>query len=324
MATFKIAKVLAKSFFKKPATLMYPVIAREWQERTRGSIDIDADSCILCGICAKRCPTHAIETDRTTGLWTIHRMQCIQCGECAQACPKKCLSMNPKYTEPQPEKVVDEVEVPIKKAAGGAASGGELACNKDECVYCGLCAKVCPADALKVDRKEKIWEVDQDACAKCGACVDKCPKKCLSMDGAAAAPAGNADEPLTCDEDACVYCGLCAKTCPCDALEVDRKEKKWKVDEDACVKCGACIDKCPKKCLGFGAAAKADGAEKKAPAPVKTPDFDEAACIYCGRCENQCPEGAISAEMDAWTLDKEACIGCGVCTEDCPTNALKM
>lgn len=166
MATFKIAKVLMKSLFDKPATLMYPVVQREWQERTRGSIDIEAESCILCGICSKRCPTNAIETDRTTGLWTIHRMQCIQCGECAAACPKKCLSMNQKYTEPQPEKVVDSVEIPIKKAAGGAADG-DLTCNKEACVFCGLCVKACPADAIKVDRKAKTWEVDKDACAKC-------------------------------------------------------------------------------------------------------------------------------------------------------------
>lgn len=252
MKTFRIAKVLFKSMFKKPATLMYPVVQREWQERTRGSIDIDVDQCIACGICAKRCPADAIEVDRDPRQWTIHRMQCIQCGECVQACPKKCLDMNNKYTEPQAEKVVDTYEIPAKDS-GKSSGDGDLTCNKDECVYCGLCAKVCPADALKVDRKEKIWEVDKEACAKCGACVDKCPKKCLSMgeasDEKADAAEAAGDEKLLCDTDECVYCGLCAKNCPCDALEVDRKEKIWKVDEEACVKCGACVDKCPKKCL---------------------------------------------------------------------------
>ena len=68
----------------------------------------------------------------------------------------------------------------------------------------------------------------------------------------AAAEASTDDEKLICDQDDCIYCGLCAKNCPCDALEVDRKEKIWKVDDDACVKCGACVDKCPKKCLTIG------------------------------------------------------------------------
>ena len=101
MGAFKFAKTVLKSTFKKPATLMYPVVEREWQERTRGSIDIDADKCILCGICGRKCPADAINVDRKGGKWEIHRMQCVQCGACVEACPKKCLDMNPKYTEPE-------------------------------------------------------------------------------------------------------------------------------------------------------------------------------------------------------------------------------
>ena len=196
MGAFKFAKTVLKSTFKKPATLMYPVVEREWQERTRGSIDIDADKCILCGICGRKCPADAINVDRKGGKWEIHRMQCVQCGACVEACPKKCLDMNPKYTEPGTEKVVDSVDVEVKKPepkksadkpadgekkADAASGEDKLTCDLDVCVYCGLCAKNCPCDALTVDRKEKVWKVDEDACVKCGACVDKCPKKCLSL-----------------------------------------------------------------------------------------------------------------------------------------------
>lgn len=333
MGAFKIAKTVLKSVFNKPATLMYPVVEREWQERTRGSIGIEEDKCILCGICSKRCPADAINVDRKEGKWEIHRMQCIQCGECVEACPKDCLIMENKYTEPGVEKVVDVFDIKIEKPAAGnnaSGDGGDLVCNRDECVYCGLCVKACPADALKVDRKEKIWEVDKEACVKCGACVDKCPKKCLSFgeESGEAAPAPSDDDKLICDLDECVYCGLCAKNCPCDALEVDRKEKLWKVDEDACVKCGACVDKCPKKCLSIGAGESAG--EKKAdevkesPKPVSMPEVDADTCIYCNACANACPCEAISAEMDDWTLDSEKCIGCGECIDVCPAEALTM
>ena len=326
MGAFKFAKTVMKSLFNKPATLMYPVVEREWQERTRGAVGIDTDNCILCGICDKKCPANAISVDRKSGKWSIERMQCIQCGYCVAECPKKCLTMEQKYTEPDAVKVTDTFDIEVKGASGGAgsdAADADLACNKDECVFCGLCAKVCPADALKVDRKSKTWELDSDACAKCGACIDKCPKKCLQFGGEGGGDAADAsgDESLTCDKNTCVFCGLCAKACPVDALSVDRKAKTWDVDEDTCVKCGACIDKCPKKSLSFGAAPDVAPA---APAEPVYPELDAAECIYCRACENECPEGAILADLEDWQLDKDKCVGRGACIDVCPAEALKI
>ena len=188
MATFKIGKVVFKSLFKKPATLMYPVVPREWQERTRGQVGIDETSCILCGICQKRCPTNAITVDRAARTWEIQRMQCVQCSSCVDNCPKKCLTMLPEYTTPDTTKVVNTFNIPeapkAAPAAGGddKAAGGGLKCDTEVCVYCGLCSKNCPCNALTVDRAEKKWEVDKAACVQCGVCVDKCPKKCLVIE----------------------------------------------------------------------------------------------------------------------------------------------
>ena len=61
MATFRISKYILKRLFKKPATLMYPVVPREFQERTRGQVTIDVDNCIACGICVKACPMEVLE-----------------------------------------------------------------------------------------------------------------------------------------------------------------------------------------------------------------------------------------------------------------------
>lgn len=101
-----------KSLFRKPATLMYPAVPRVWQERTRGHIEIDESACILCSICAKRCPTNAIVVDRPGRTWTIERMACVQCGACADACPKKCLHMKPEYTPANVVKVFDKHDIP--------------------------------------------------------------------------------------------------------------------------------------------------------------------------------------------------------------------
>ena len=91
---------------------MYPIKPREWQERTRGHIEINESDCILCGICAKRCPTLAIDVDKAGRTWTIERMLCIQCGACAENCPKKCLLMKPDYTSPDVVKVTDTFNIP--------------------------------------------------------------------------------------------------------------------------------------------------------------------------------------------------------------------
>lgn len=181
---------------------MYPVIPREYNEKTRGQIAIDEPNCILCGICDKKCPTDAISVSKEDRTWTINRMQCIQCLCCVDVCPKQCLSNVNLYVTPDTKKIIDKHDIPEaeKKTAadgaatdGGATSGsGELECDTETCIYCGICAKKCPEDALTVTRAKKnketgemegenSWAVDHEACIKCGICVEACPKDSLTL-----------------------------------------------------------------------------------------------------------------------------------------------
>lgn len=103
----KFTGTALKNLFSKPVTKNYPVIPREYPERTRGSIRNDIEQCIYCGMCQRKCPSGAITVDRTARTWTIERMGCVQCENCVNNCPKKCLYMEMQYSEPSTEKTVD-------------------------------------------------------------------------------------------------------------------------------------------------------------------------------------------------------------------------
>ncbi|MDR0983816.1 MAG: 4Fe-4S binding protein [Ruminococcus sp.] len=51
----------------------------------------------------------------------------------------------------------------------------------DVCVYCGICAKRCPTDAISVSRSDQTWKLSELKCIRCGYCTESCPKKCMSM-----------------------------------------------------------------------------------------------------------------------------------------------
>jgi formate hydrogenlyase subunit 6/NADH:ubiquinone oxidoreductase subunit I len=68
-------------------------------------------------------------------------------------------------------------------------SRGMVDIDMDNCVFCGLCSRKCPSNAINVSRTEKSWEIDPFKCIICGACAEACPKKCIEMDNVYKSPA---------------------------------------------------------------------------------------------------------------------------------------
>jgi ech hydrogenase subunit F len=110
-----------KNLFRKPATKMYPLQAPQYSSRSKGHVTNIIEDCILCGICEKRCPTHAITVDKAAESWTIDNFNCIQCLSCVRACPKKCLVMEPEYTKAATSKSTQTVTKPALSEAEQAA-----------------------------------------------------------------------------------------------------------------------------------------------------------------------------------------------------------
>ncbi len=245
---------------------------------------IDMSSCVLCGLCARRCPTGALTVDRASGTWTVDRANCLQCGNCVNGCPKHSLALVPEKDHPTVEtytkSAASQTETPAVSPAPTVTAqpvGAEgIAVDLSTCILCGLCVRRCPTSAIAVDRKAGTWSINRQSCVVCGNCLDVCHKHSLqkttegidtsgiqvyqkpaeTVKAAAPTPAPVDDAPtgmgIAIELSTCVLCGLCARKCPTSAITVDRAEKTWSIDREGCVLCGSCIDACPKKSLSQG------------------------------------------------------------------------
>ena len=72
------------------------------------------------------------------------------------------------------------------------------------CDQCGVCAEVCPVEAIQL--KSGAYIIDADECTGCMICVEECPHDVLFEHKTMEVPIK------------CTLCGECARTCPRDAI----------------------------------------------------------------------------------------------------------
>lgn len=71
---------------------------------------------------------------------------------------------------------------PAEKREPFARTRGQIALTDVEsCLFCGMCQRQCPADAIVVDRKASKWSYWPYKCIACDSCVRTCPKHIIEM-----------------------------------------------------------------------------------------------------------------------------------------------
>ncbi len=88
-------------------------------------------------------------------------------------CPDSILKLLEKVEKGE-VKINPPVEVP-------KGFRGKIVYDRDKCIGCKLCLKVCPANAIEFIPETKKIKIHVDHCICCSQCNDICPKNCLSM-----------------------------------------------------------------------------------------------------------------------------------------------
>ena len=88
-----------RSLKNKPFTVMYPFERRKEFENFRGKPVFYIDRCISCSICAKVCPSFAIEMIDLEGKKRprFSLGSCIFCFQCAESCPTKAIESSKTF-----------------------------------------------------------------------------------------------------------------------------------------------------------------------------------------------------------------------------------
>jgi 4Fe-4S ferredoxin len=172
------------------------------------------------------------------------------------------------------------------------------------CSQCGICAEVCPENAISVVKILKgVHKVDLDKCfgVDCQICREVCPNLAVEY--------RYLPEKEVVFNSRCNFCGACEVFCPANAIEIERDM----------------IDVLNELPIPLDVR---DRRKLRGERVTKEIVIDES-CFGCGLCSSICSlikEGRTFQIVDGRgeVISTEMCTMCGVCAENCPVSAISL
>lgn len=276
-----------------------------------GSVALEAEQCLGCGLCLHACPAEVFETSRWRERIPLLNVDDLKADAVEFFCRR----------HPHPEagqRDVDSIQIPTCLAAMSAGVWFELGLKKtvrvrlDACAKCPLVA-TCDAVACAVGTANS-WLRDAGYTAKitCVTDVDEAseqePRAVMSGEHARMSRRG-------------FFRSLFSAGKPVEPASLDTFDVTWHGDES------------PKQqphlpaWMAHAARAYAQNAR-----PTETPTATwpaitvSAACVDCNACVNYCPTGTLKSEFSAGeyviTFNAGQCVDCRICWASCPAGAI--
>ena len=127
--------------------------------------------------------------------------------------------------------------------------GGETACSWG-CIGLGDCVDVCRFNAIKLNTKTLLPEINADKCTSCNACILACPKGIIELRNMNENKHRIYVNCVTKDVSvidscsvACNGCTDCINVCADNAIQLINKTAY--IDSSVCTLCGKCVAVCP-------------------------------------------------------------------------------
>lgn len=121
------------------------------------------------------------------------------------------------------------------------------------CLGLGNCVRVCPFEAMHLDKESHLPVIDWEKCTGCGKCAAACPRNIITLVPkreqvtVACASLDPGKEVRKLCSRGCIKCQLCVRTCPEGAITFENG--RIVISREKCTLCGLCVEKCPTHCI---------------------------------------------------------------------------